>query len=124
MGLIVEKSYVAFLLVTVVIGGGGALMIGRAMAKTWKPFWQAALFVAVLGAGVRFLHWGLFLGATFPSWRQAQGDLTSLHYYFVDTAVLLAIAGLGFRVQRAAQMALQYDWLITKTSAMSWRLRS
>ena len=59
-------------------------MIGRAAAKGWNPFWQAVVQVLGLAAAVRFLHWGLFAGATFESWRQAQGSLFSLHYYLVD----------------------------------------
>ena len=67
MGVIYETSLYAFLLVTVVAGGGAAFMIGRAAAKTWKPFWQAVIYVMILSAAIRFLHWGLFAGATLQS---------------------------------------------------------
>jgi hypothetical protein len=72
---------------------------------------------------VRFLHWGLFAGATFESWREAQGSLLSLHYYLVDAAILLVFAALGFRRQRTVQMLRQYGWLTVQTSPLSWRLR-
>ena len=55
MGLIYETSFWAFLFITVIAGGGAAFMIGRASAKGWKPFWQAALYVMLLGVAVRFL---------------------------------------------------------------------
>ncbi len=121
MGVIYEKSLWAFLFVTLMAGGGAAYMVGRASAKGWAPFWQAALQVLGLAAAVRFLHWGLFAGATFESWRQAQGSLFSLHYYLVDAAVLLLFAALGFRRQRTVQMLRQYGWLTVQSSPLSWR---
>jgi hypothetical protein len=123
MGIIYETSPWAFLFVTIIAGGGAAFMIGRAAAKGWKPFSQAALYVMILAASVRFLHWGLFAGATLASWRAAQGSLLSLHYYLADATVLLLFAGLGFRLQRRAQMLRQYGWLIARNSAFGWRLR-
>jgi hypothetical protein len=41
---------------------------------------------------VRFTHFALF-----------EGTLLSLHYYFVDTIVLMAIAFAGWRVARAGR---------------------
>jgi hypothetical protein len=123
MGIIYETSIWAFLFVTVLAGGGAAFMIGRAAAKGWNPFWQAALYTALLSAGVRFMHWGLFAGATLASWRAAQGSLWSLHYYLADAAVLMVFTGLGFRLQRRAQMVRQYRWLTAKAGFLGWRLR-
>lgn len=123
MGVIYEKSIWAFLFVTVIAGGGAAYMVGRAAAKSWNPFWQAAVQVVGLAAAVRFLHWGLFAGATLESWREAQGSLFSLHYYLSDAAILLLFAALGFKRQRTTQMLRQYGWLTVQTSPLSWRLR-
>ena len=123
MGVIYEKSIWAFLFITVIAGGGAAYMIGRAAAKGWNPFWQAALQVLALAAAVRFLHWGLFAGATLESWRQAQGSLLSIHYYLIDAAILVIFCALGFRRQRTVQMLRQYGWLTVQTSPLSWRLR-
>ena len=67
MGLIVEKSYWAFIVVTVLLGGGAAFLAGRALARSWKPFGRVMFYMLFLGAAVRFLHWGLFLGATLLS---------------------------------------------------------
>jgi hypothetical protein len=116
MGLIYEKSLVAFLLVTVVLGGAAAFMIGRAMALGWRPFLQAVGYTAILAAAVRFAHFGLFAGATFPSWRQAQGTLWSAHYYAVDLVVLLAFTALGFVVKRRSQTQRQYGWATEKNA--------
>jgi hypothetical protein len=114
MGIIYESSPYAFFFVTVILGGGAAFMIGRATAKGWKPFWRAVIFILMLGAVDRFLHWGLFAGATLASWRAAQGSLNSPYYYVIDTVFLLVFAALGFRLQRTAQMLRQYGWLAQK----------
>lgn len=121
MGLIVEKSYAAFLIVTIILGGGAAFMTGRALARSWSPIWQLFLYMLLLGAAVRFLHWGLFLDATYLSWREMQGSLLSIHYYIVDTAVLVAAAWLGYRLERTRQMTTQYRWLYRKASPLTWR---
>ena len=89
-----------FLLVTVVLGGGAAWQTGRAIALTWRPWWQAVLYMFVLGAAVRFIHFALF-----------DGTLLSLPAYGLDTAVAIGCAALGFRTARAAQMVRQYGFL-------------
>jgi len=89
-----------FLLVTVILGGGAAWQAGRAVAQTWRPWWRAMLYMFVLGAAVRFIHFALFDGA-----------LLSLPAYALDTAVAMGCAALGFRTTRARQMARQYGFL-------------
>lgn len=123
MGLIWETSLTAFLLVTVLLGGGAAFMSGRAIAGGWKPFGRVVLYMLLLGFAVRFLHYGLFVGATYESWRDMQGTLVSPHYYLVDTAVLIALAALGYRMERARQMTTQYGWIYERTSPLTWRKR-
>lgn len=123
VSMIVEKSYVAFLIVTVLLGGGAALMSGRALARSWKPFLRLIAYMLLLGAAVRFLHWGLFIDATHESWRNMQGTLLSPHYYAVDTLVLIAAATLGYRLERARQMTTQYGWIYERTGPLSWRKR-
>jgi hypothetical protein len=123
MGLIAEKSFAAFLLVTVVLGGGAAFLAGRALARSWKSFARVAVYMLLLALAVRFLHWGLFMDATYESWRDMQGTLLSLHYYLVDVIVLIAFAGLGYRLERARQMTTQYGWIYERTGPLSWRKR-
>ncbi len=89
-----------FLLVTVVLGGGAAWQAGRAIAQTWRPPWQGVLYMFMLGAAVRFIHFALFDGA-----------LLSLSAYGLDTAVAIGCAALGFRTTRSRQMARQYGFL-------------
>ena len=89
-----------FLLVTVLLGGGAAWQAGRAVAQTWRPWWQAMFYMFILGAAVRFIHFALFDGA-----------LLSLPAYGIDAAVAIGCADWGFRATRARQMASQYGFL-------------
>jgi hypothetical protein len=123
MGLIAEKSFTAFFLITVILGGGAAFMSGRALARSWKPFARVAFYMLLLGLAVRFLHWGLFMDATYASWREIQGTLLSPYYYLVDTLVLIGMAALGYRLQLARQMTAQYGWIYERTSPFTWRKR-
>jgi hypothetical protein len=123
MDLIAEKSFTAFFLITVVLGGGAAFMAGRAIARSWKPFTRLVLYMLLLALAVRFLHWGLFMDATYQSWRDMQGTLLSPHYFVVDTLVLIAMAAFGYRLERARQMTTQYGWIYERTSPLTWRRR-
>jgi hypothetical protein len=112
MGLLWDNSLSAFLVLTVILGGGAAWMTGRAFAREWRPLWKLILAMLLLGLAVRFFHWGL-----------AQGTLLSLYYYAVDSGVLIAIASLSYRLARTSQMATQYPWLYRRTSPITWAKR-
>ncbi len=92
----------AFLLITVGLGGGAAWLAGRAVAETWRPWWQGMAYMLLLGGAVRFMHYAL-----------AGGTLTSLPGYGLDTAVAIGFAALGFRTMRRHQMANQYGFLVS-----------
>ena len=102
-----------FLVLTVVIGGAGAFLSGRGLARSWKPFWRIFLYMALLAAAMCFFHYALF-----------DGTLTSLYYYLVTYAILLIAALLGFRAMRTTQMVTQYRWLYERTSPLTWRDRA
>ena len=57
-----EGSFGVFLLVTVILGGGAAALAGRAIALTWRPWWQIVAYMLILGGAVRFIHFALFGG--------------------------------------------------------------
>jgi len=76
-----EGSFGVFILVTVILGGGAAWLAGRAVAATWRPWWQVVAYALILGLAVRFIHFSLF-----------NGTLLSLHYYLVDSAFCMALA--------------------------------
>jgi hypothetical protein len=107
-----EPSIWLFLLVTVVMGGSAAWASGKSIAQTWRPAWQVVPYMLVLGMAVRFIHFALF-----------EGTLLTLHYYLVDTVILLVCGALGFRYKRTQQMTSQYRWLYEKTGPFSWRAR-
>ncbi len=108
-----EDSFGVFVLVTVILGGGAAWLASRAVAATWRPWWQVIFYSLILGGAVRFIHFALF-----------DGTLLSIHYYAVDTAVCLALGLLGFRAARAAQMVAQYPWINAPDGPLRWRRKS
>jgi hypothetical protein len=95
-----EGSFGIFLLVSVLMGGGGAVLSGRALAGTWRSPWLLPAYMLLLAAVIRFIHFALF-----------GGTLMSAHYYAVDALVCLVFGWLGFRMTRAAQMRRQYPWV-------------
>jgi hypothetical protein len=112
-GLLYEEgSLGVFLLVSVVLGGGAAALAGRAVAVTWRPWWQVVVYALILGGAVRFLHFALF-----------DGTLLSLHYYVVDSAICMASGFIGFRLARVGQMVAQYRWVNQRHGALRWRRR-
>ncbi len=104
------RSFGVFLLVTIILGGGAAALAGRALATTWRPWWQVVAYGFILAAAVRFIHFSLY-GGTF----------LSLHYYLVDGAFCVVFGSLGFRTTRASQMVTQYRWLNEPEGPMRWR---
>jgi hypothetical protein len=107
-----EPSIWLFLLVTCLMGGGAAWITGKAAATTWRSWGILAVYILLLGIGVRFIHFALFGGTMF-----------SPRYYAVDTILLLVIAALGYRYTRTRQMVTQYSWLYERTGPLSWRAR-
>jgi hypothetical protein len=105
-----EDSLGVFLLVTVVLGGGAAALAGRAVALTWRPWWQVVVYMLMLGAVVRFIHFALF-----------GGTLLSIHYYAVDTLVCMAFGFAGFQAARARRMVAQYPWINEPDGPLHWR---
>ena len=110
--LTAERSLGIFFLVTVMMGGGAAWLAGRASAAAWRPRWQVAGFMLILGAAVRFIHFAVF-----------DSKLLSLHYYLVDCTVCLLFGWLGFRLMRATQMATRYSWINERAGPFRWRRR-
>ena len=108
--LYASETSLQVLLVTGAIGGAAAWLTGRAIAQTWRPFWHLLVYVALLGAAVRFVHFALF-----------EADLLTPISYIVDTLFLLAVASLSFRIARTSQMVTQYPWLYERVGPLRWR---
>ena len=107
-----EDSFGVFLLVTVFLGGGAAWLTGRAIAATWRPWWQVPVYMLILGVAVRFFHYALF-----------DGTFVSPYYYVVDTLICLLFGFLGFRLTRVRQMITQYGWINMRRGAFGWMRR-
>jgi hypothetical protein len=111
--LYATESIPQILFVTAILGGGAAFLAGRAIAQTWRPFWHLLIYMAMLGAGVRFVHFALFEDA-----------LLSAASYLIDTLYLIFVGSLAWRLTRAGQMTTQYYWLYERTGPLSWRPRT
>ena len=105
-----EQSFGVFILVTIILGGGAGTLAGRAIAATWRPWWQVVAYGFLLGGAVRFIHYSLY-----------DGTFLSLHYYLVDALFCVAFGFLGFRAARASRMVSQYRWLNEPAGLMRWR---
>jgi hypothetical protein len=113
-GVIYEgQSWLLFIFVTFVLGGGAAWVSGRSTAQLWRPW--TTLLASCLGLGVatRFIYYALFTQTFF-----------SLHYYVVDTIILMIIGTIAYRLTLARQMVAQYGWLYERTGPFSWRSRA
>lgn len=110
--LIFGASPLVSLGITLILGGGCALMTGRALALNWRPDWQLAAYGLLLAVADRFLVFALF-----------GGDLFSASGYLADALALVLIAGIAFRATRARQMVRQYPWLYRSFGPFAWRER-
>lgn len=110
--LYANENWFQVVMVTGVIGGGAALLAGRAISATWRPFWYVIAYMFLLATGVRFLHFALFAG-----------DILSVPSYLADSLYLVAAGSLAYRLTRVRHMTRQYPWLYERTGPFSWRER-
>ena len=103
-------SLSVFIGVTVCLMGFAAYMTGQALANNWRPIVQAFLYCALLGLVDRFLIFALF-----------EGELLSLTGYIIDTAVLMGISTLSYRLTQANKMVTQYPWIYEPRGLLGWR---
>jgi hypothetical protein len=99
-----------FLLLTCVLGGAAAFATGRAIAWTWRPFWQALVYMIPLTGAVRFLHYALF-----------GEDILAVAPALSALVLLLAGAALAFRLMQTRQMVRQYPFAYTAAGPFAWR---
>ncbi len=113
MSLIVEGNFWIWIVLTVILGGGASFMAGRAIAGGWQPMSKVILSMIPMGAAIRFLHFALF-----------EGQLTSVHYFIVDTLVMIGAALLGYQLTKATKMVSQYPWLYEKSGPLGWKSKT
>jgi hypothetical protein len=104
---------IAFLLITLALGGGAAWLTGRAIALSWRPIGVAMAAAFGLAGGVRFLHYAL-----------AHEPLLAADLALIDTMILMAMAAGAWQRTRALQMVRQYPWLYVSAGPFNWRPRS
>lgn len=102
-----------FLLLTVILFGGAAFLMGQAIADTWRPAWQNVVYGLLLAGANRFLDGALFKGDWLDGWQ-----------YALDAVVIIAIALFAHRVTLARKMVTQYPWLYEPAGLLSWRNRA
>jgi len=102
-----------FLLLTVIIFGGAAFLMGQAIAETWRPAWQNVAYGLLLAVANRFLDGALF-----------KSDWLDLGQYALDAVVIIGIALFAHRVTLARKMVTQYPWLYEPAGLLSWRDRA
>jgi hypothetical protein len=106
------RSLLLFLVVTVFLGGGAAALAGRAIAATWRPWWDILKYMLLLAVAVRFVQFAIH-----------QGAFLSLPAYLVDAVVCLVAGLLSFRIKRVQQMVTSYGWLNERSGLLHWRGR-
>jgi hypothetical protein len=104
------ENFWTFLLLTCLLGGAAAFATGRAIALTWRPFWQALAYMIPLSAGIRFLHYALF-----------GEDILGAGPALLTFATLLIVAAIAFRLMQARQMVRQYPFAYTAVGPFAWR---
>lgn len=107
------REVLVFIFLTVLLGGGAAILMGRNFASNWRSPLAVVSAAFGLALGVRFLHYALF-----------QQPLLTLTGFLIDLAVVVLFGLLGFRWRRAEQMTRQYYWLYERTGPLSWRQKS
>ncbi|MBI3446066.1 MAG: hypothetical protein HY055_12085 [Magnetospirillum sp.] len=103
-------SPAVFLGLTVLLFGACAYMTGQALAATWRPWRHCIAYGLMLGAADRFLGYALF-----------GGELLSFAGWTLDSAVLLAVGLLAWRLTLTRRMTDQYPWLYVRTGPFTWR---
>ena len=101
---------VFYIVLTLILGGGAAIMTGRNFAANWRQPEIVAVAGLGLAVAVRFLHFAL-----------NNEPLLTATGFLMDVVPIVVLALLGFRWRRAEQMTSQYYWLYERTGPLTWR---
>jgi hypothetical protein len=107
-----NESLIQVALITLVLGGGCAILTGRAIALTWRSIWTAVIAMVPMGLAVRFFHFAL-----------VDETLLAPRTLAIEVVILMVMACLSFQRTRALQMVRQYYWLYEPHGPLGWRLR-
>lgn len=110
--LYANEAWWQSIILTLILGGGGAWLAGSAIARTWRGVHVAVLAAIPMAMAVRFVHFALF-----------EETLLSPMPWIVETGILLVLICLAFQRTRARQMVRQYYWLYEASGPLGWKLR-
>jgi hypothetical protein len=110
--LLLGTTYPVFIGVTLVCMCGCAILMGRALAKSWQPARRAVPYGLLLAIADRLLIFGLF-----------NGDITSITGFIISAYCILLAALVSYRFTLAGQMVRQYPWLYRRFLIFGWRKR-
>ena len=125
---LVELAFTAF----------AAWISGRALAQGWKPIWIVVPYMALLGIADLFMVWAIAdnFGGDLPGWARAVGTWLGareniapwlgfvIGRYLIDTAILIGVALVAFRLAQVRSMVKQYPWLYCAVGPFAWRERA
>lgn len=114
----------SLLALTFLLFGGAAVLMGNAIAETWRPWWQNITYGFLLAIADEFLGFALFDGPFFiDSLVSSDGGPfgEALAAYLVDAVIICAISLLAYRVTLARKMVSQYPWLYERSGLLGWR---
>jgi branched-chain amino acid transport system ATP-binding protein len=112
------------LALTLILFGGTAVLMGNAIADTWRPMWQNVVYGCLLAIVDQFLGFALFGGPFFVDSLVSTNALpfsVALLEYLFDAVVLSAISLLAYRITIARKMVSQYPWLYERAGLLAWR---
>jgi hypothetical protein len=112
------------LALTLILFGGTAVLMGNAIADTWRPMWQNVVYGCLLAIVDQFLGFALFGGPFFVDSLVSTNALpfgAALLEYLFDAVVLSAISLLAYRITIARKMVSQYPWLYERAGLLAWR---
>ncbi len=112
MEAIVGATPWVFLIFTVAMFGGAAIMTGQAIAGTWRPLWQVVPYGILMAVGNRLLTFMLF-----------EAPLLSLPGFLSAAVVLVGLSALSHRLTFARKMVDQYPWLYERHGLFQWRAK-
>lgn len=117
----------SLLALTLILFGGASVLMGNAIADTWRPWWQNVVYGCLLAIVDQFLGFALFDGPFFIDSlvsTNAQPLGPAFVEYLFDAVVLSAISLLAYRVTLARKMVSQYPWLYERAGLLAWRSKT
>lgn len=110
MESVVGSELAVFVGLTLVLFGFTAVLTGQALARTWRPWWQAIPYGLLLSLAARFLTYALF-----------DEPLLHLSGWLVQWLYIVAVTLLAYRLTQARKMVVQYPWLYEPAGLFGWR---